>query len=102
MKIFCILFSAYIFLLAGMPCGDAPGCDASQTIGMTQEHSSHDHESESCSPFCICACCGTSSQVAAAQHLELKPSVISSSPSSYLTEHISEVSISIWQPPKLG
>lgn len=87
-----------------MPCGDKEDCHEKAKLELTaDDHSDHEHESEQCSPFCICSCCGTYSQISSIYELEVKiNNTISDRALPYVTDHISEISLSIWQPPKLG
>jgi hypothetical protein len=45
-----------------MPCGDTEECkvldNGKETFAQTEQHD-HQEDTESCSPFCTCACCGS-------------------------------------------
>lgn len=103
MRLFCFIFALYVAALAVMPCGDNEDCTQSKLqIELADDHSEHEHESEMCTPFCICSCCGTSLQVANIFNFEIVTAVTSKPlPTSY-TDSIQEISLSIWQPPQLG
>ncbi len=55
MKFSPLILSFYLFMLAVTPCTDAQECVPDYME--YQEHDHSDHE-DSCSPFCICNCCG--------------------------------------------
>ena len=58
---FCRIFVLYFVALILMPCTDIHASDpASFGASITTEHDSCPHEKETdfCSPFCICSCCG--------------------------------------------
>jgi hypothetical protein len=60
-KVFTLIFSFYLLALAVMPCSDKDDCkylSADQSTFTTTDHSDHDSDTEHCSPFCMCACCG--------------------------------------------
>lgn len=49
-------------MLSCMPCGDADDCkvlDGGKETFSQTEHHNHQQDTESCSPFCVCACCGS-------------------------------------------
>lgn len=62
MKFFSVIFSLYILILSCMPCGDAKDFsvmdNGKETFAQTNHHD-HQKNTESCSPFCNCACCGS-------------------------------------------
>ncbi len=52
----------YILVLSCLPCGDMEDCKVLSDDNIsfsTTSHSEHQEDTETCSPFCICACCGT-------------------------------------------
>ena len=59
-KFFWSIFAIYILLISILPCGDSHDehVDKYKTELSANDHSKHNHETESCSPFCHCACCG--------------------------------------------
>ena len=65
MVMFCRIFVLYFMTLILMPCTDIHAA-ASTNIGTKHVSSTHDscpHEKETdfCSPFCVCNCCGQTS-----------------------------------------
>jgi hypothetical protein len=69
----------------------------------TTDHSDHEGDTEHCSPFCMCACCGQSITnifyPTALNNLTLIPS---QDFPVYNASFVSEVYLSIWQPPKIS
>lgn len=91
-----------------MPCGDEADCGlngASKTeFVAATDHTSHQHEAETCSPFCICACCGQNFvNNAYGSTIEIKPIVFAREQVSiYKGFFTSDLCANIWQPPKIG
>jgi hypothetical protein len=98
----CYIWSIYLFALAVLPCSDNTECASNnQQVLMTATHSDHDHEEESCTPLCLCSCCGTQSISPFAQHVNpvffdtgLKTGSV------YSSVLLEDYPASIWQPPK--
>lgn len=105
-KILTLLFSLYFSMLAAMPCTDIAvnrNQDFSK-IEKSHDHASHPDEADSCSPFCICNCCGTPilNLNSTLLFANLNISQISKTPiSTYKTPLFSKFFGSIWQPPQL-
>ena len=67
MKTISFMLALIISSMAFMPCSDGEPCTIGKScsndmkdINAESEHD-HDHEEEDeCTPFCTCACCGTS------------------------------------------
>lgn len=57
MKIIAYILALTILGLSVYPCTDGLHCDEEQEMAM---HNHAEDEGDSCSPFCICACCGSS------------------------------------------
>ncbi|MBK6819564.1 MAG: hypothetical protein IPH78_07780 [Bacteroidetes bacterium] len=105
-KVLTLLFSFYLLALAVMPCSDKDDCkymSADQSTYTTTDHSDHDSDTENCSPFCMCACCGqTFSSSFTNYSLALHVPVSVEKFPLYNASFASEVYLSIWQPPKLS
>ena len=105
MKFIALLFSVYFLALSYMPCSDQNDCEyagAKSELIADSDHSSHDADSEHCSPFCICACCGhIYGYENSAGDFGFKTPVSSQIIVTYQASFIPEVYLSIWQPPKL-
>jgi hypothetical protein len=107
-KILALLFAVYTLLLPCFPCTDTGNCkDASKTeiSSYSTDTKDHQHETEACSPFCSCACCGhifipnfQQKKIAIAKPITKQKKQIFYNniffPSSYFGN--------IWQPPKFS
>lgn len=103
-RFFSFILAIYFLGLSMMTCDDAAmAADNCQTISCMHLDAGHeeDHSADSCSPLCTCSCCGgvtlvyEYSQSIKADHiLPLNPL--------YSESSISEISFSIWQPPKIS
>jgi hypothetical protein len=106
-QVLTLMFSFYILALSCMPCSDSDDCkyeQEQQTSNFaTTNHSDHEQDTESCSPFCMCACCGQSCSFEHFQaDLGLNFPTVAQKVSVYKATFSSEVSFSIWQPPKIS
>jgi hypothetical protein len=101
------ILSLYFILLSCIPCIDTKeeiAFDA--TFQITTNHDNHSHESneDSCSPFCVCNCCGqtTLNYYPEIVHNFLVPiEEIKTFNSNYDSSLVPLFSGSIWQPPQL-
>jgi hypothetical protein len=89
-----------------MPCADKDD-DMTQhettTISKTDTHNHQHNQKETCSPFCICACCGV--HIPQPQSVEFtfaNTSKYSVQQFSNYTFSFQSVQFNIWQPPKLS
>lgn len=102
MKWFLIILSAYILSLACIPCADAKSADMSkELVSQQQDHFQH---IDSCTPFCICNCCGSqifNSTVLDSFNIEKSIPTIGSKIIEYQFDFSSHFFASIWQPPQL-
>jgi hypothetical protein len=104
MKYLAVLLSLLIAVLSAKPCADGEAVRGSRAI-ITQHHDGHAHDSDLCSPFCACACCG-----AQAAHYTRQPlfrmvavTVPTERPASvYEDRFVSGYFGSIWQPPQIS
>lgn len=106
MKSFWLIFSFYILILSVLPCTDKEECNepTQTTISSNTEHQNHDHVTEHCSPFCVCACCGTNISFSPFSTFKIieRPIFNSSIPYSLFNEYFkSNFYGNIWQPPQL-
>jgi len=105
MKFFAFIMSFYLLGLSCIPCGDREDCNArpEQTISVSTNHQEHKNPIEACTPFCSCSCCPASAFYQPLSHFNVVKTVFQSlkypvNNSSFC----SEVSFSIWQPPKIS
>lgn len=105
MKFFTITFSVYILVLSLVPCGDFNDCNEIQDthISANTDHGNHKHETETCSPFCICSCCGSNAinMDDLATFSDMVPVYLKTTPV-YNKTFNSVVYFHIWQPPKIS
>lgn len=61
MRFFTITISFYILVVSLLPCGDMSECHENTKVSFSAStnHDNHKHDNETCSPFCICSCCGS-------------------------------------------
>jgi len=99
-------FMAWLVLsLSCLPCAD---CDAmalkseSQKIGMAKPCSQKENDhNEGCSPFCQCACCAGFLIYHNFTIVGTLPTISCKNSSSNLEGQLIEISIPVWQPPKI-
>ena len=93
--------------LSVLPCNDSVECDdfTKTTISQTDKHDNHSHETEQCTPFCVCACCGVHAFQIQAPFIPSKENIfvfdnekLKTVYSFFYTQNISS---KIWQPPKV-
>jgi len=105
-KLLTVFLAFYIILLACKPCADGEtlSVNQKQTASKTTGHS-QDHHEDSCSPFCICSCCGVQilnfSQPVAYQFVKAFADIKTPVPS-YKSALISGYFGSVWQPPQIA
>lgn len=101
MKWFSYIFAAYIFVLSFAPCGDHYDCGEQHNHEMAVEiHTNHEHEIETCSPFCVCNCC---SVLVTPGQVTIFSLVVSSPPkpvSPFTLAAVTKIPLPIWQPPQ--
>ncbi|MCF2444474.1 hypothetical protein L0657_10950 [Dyadobacter sp. CY345] len=106
MKIFKLILCFYILTLSCFPCGDVRECNdgTEPEISATSEHKDHTHTTEACTPFCTCSCCSASTVFQYTAAAVDTPKIIFASLKfpGYKTLDLSEISFSIWQPPKIA
>ncbi|OFY62784.1 MAG: hypothetical protein A3H98_09950 [Bacteroidetes bacterium RIFCSPLOWO2_02_FULL_36_8] len=104
MKIFSFIFLIYFSTLAILPCSDNDHCvnePKSQTaFNQTNDCQDTHSTNELCSPLCMCNCCGGVTIVSKSFN-NFFVQIPSGQISSYPQNSLSEISFSIWQPPKV-
>jgi hypothetical protein len=99
----------YVLVVSCLPCGDVEDCKEEEVVNKTLslvEHTDHQEDSETCSPFCICACCGTNILSSFTFHTfisEKRPSLLSQKTNiRYNNDSLfSNFYGNIWQPPQI-
>ncbi len=102
------LFIAFLVLvLSCIPCRDvsAMGNNIPVTTisqGQLAHHPNKGEIGDLCSPFCTCSCCKVMSEVSLLLQLELIKPVVSVEYNIAVAGEVISLSLSVWQPPKLG
>jgi hypothetical protein len=102
-KLLTFIFAFYFLALPLLPCGDEIECNLSvqQMVVQSQNHSEHEHQTDLCSPFCICSCCSIAINLHHAKSLSIIPFGITQKFSERHFSFVSEFMRSVWQPPKI-
>jgi hypothetical protein len=108
MNVFNFIFSIYLVALSCLPCADIEVnslAHSSPEVAANHDDHSHDKESDLCSPFCICNCCGQQilnfSQEIAPQFRKIALEINTQIPT-YKSILTSNFYGSIWQPPQIA
>lgn len=107
MKALHIILSFYLILLSCIPCADTKEDSVFNiSIELAENHENHSHDTskDSCSPICICNCCGhtiLTYQTEMVYNFMVPTVQIRTIDLNYETKIISLFSGSIWQPPKI-
>lgn len=106
MKIVNYIFSIYLIMLSCLPCADmeiGSPMDSSKEITSKNENHSHDKDNDTCSPFCVCNCCGSQGFVSniPCDFLSFKNSIDTRIPE-YKSTITCNYFGSIWQPPQIN
>jgi len=102
MKLLTVIFSFYILFISCMPCTDVADFKQTGNLKITQPTCSNPHEDETCSPFCVCFCCGS---VAVNTTISTEIKIVEFNQEKTFKNNpikIKNISFSIWQPPKIG
>jgi hypothetical protein len=107
MKFFWLFFSILLLTLSVLPCGDTIECNDNTRTEIAQQdnHEKHNHNSELCSPFCSCACCGIAVSQFIPVKFEFKKLVFVEivKHQTFYKFNFSSINIChIWQPPKIS
>lgn len=106
MKNFWLIFSVFLLSLSVYPCSDSDECEnAVKTEVSKNDNHKHNQETEHCTPFCTCSHCPASAfyQQLAAVSFEKESVTFEQSPTNHYTSIFAEeISLAIWQPPKIS
>ncbi|MDP4209517.1 MAG: hypothetical protein Q8928_11955 [Bacteroidota bacterium] len=97
MKWMTFILSIYILCLVSLPCADG----ADHTCSSQNEQTTPVSDN-SCSPFCVCACCNVMVTIANYSVLPVPSEQIYSQISLYYEGLTSRFNTAIWQPPKVN
>lgn len=107
MKIINFILSLYLIFLSCIPCSDTKEGIAINSVNVyssNHENHSHDTNDDSCSPFCVCNCCGQTIinyHPAIVYDFSVQIQELRTFNSNYNSNLIKIFSRSIWQPPQL-
>ena len=101
MKSLVFIFSFYILFISCMPCTDVPCFEKKGGLSSINSTCSNPHEDETCSPFCVCFCCGSLAVNATMFSAITRTEFIESKMAKDNPVKINNISFSIWQPPKI-
>ncbi len=108
--IFTVMRFLFFFLgfsllyLSCLACSDSTECNAKSEskISASANHQAHNHSKEACTPFCTCSCCAATAFYHPLSKVQFVKIIFRSEKAPLDDENFnSEVSYSIWQPPKL-
>lgn len=102
-KIIGFFMGLLVLALSCMPCADDDACKnpAGSTSEVAHSHARQgDEHKDACSPFCHCTCCAGFS-ISHFITTDIQPEVSSKNLfNSYLPANLTDISLSIWQPPQ--
>jgi hypothetical protein len=89
-------------VLSVLPCSDDANCNQ-DNVEQIADHSDHEHEEDTCTPFCVCTCCGSVGFTVSIPFfdIQIEKYEITQSVISYDPHFISSYHYSFWQPPKI-
>jgi len=103
-KLFAFLLAFLVLGLSCLPCVDevfeTNTCKIKTETIAQDNHNEKDHN-DSCSPFCQCACCAGFSVNHSFPALNIPAIACCKNFVSYLPENIIEISLPVWEPPRI-
>ncbi|MFW2477262.1 MAG: DUF6660 family protein [Sediminibacterium sp.] len=104
MKFLFFFLGFSLLYLSCLACSDSTECNAKSEskISASANHQAHNHSKEACTPFCTCSCCAATAFYHPLSKVQFVKIIFRSEKDPFDVENFnSEVSYSIWQPPKL-
>lgn len=102
-RAFSFILGVFFLWLSVKTCSDivktTDNCQTASCVHLETGHTDN-HSEDSCSPFCTCQCCGGITLIYEFLH-GFKESYTSLEKPLYSENSLSEISFSIWQPPKI-
>lgn len=105
MKIFTIIMSFYLLWLSCIPCADRQESigNGEQRISANADTKQQQNNNDICTPFCNCSCCAASAFHQTLPHYSILKMVFQSMKYPVYTPSFrTNISFSIWQPPKFA
>ncbi|MGY3051859.1 hypothetical protein ACVWYG_000046 [Pedobacter sp. UYEF25] len=103
MKIFCFLTGLIVLCMSFHPCADNASVKENlhtETVDKTANH--QNHSQDECSPFCGCSCCSVRAIAKNSDSFPFDLQIDSAKDAEKLTAQPIDITISVWQPPKLA
>ena len=103
MRIFSFMLIAVVLALNLVPCDDAHGnCDESTIVYSADDGDANDNSgADFCTPFCHCSCCAASAIVKLYASIKAPFNSFKTPDLHYREACYTNISHSIWQPPKV-
>jgi hypothetical protein len=103
MKLFHVFLSIYILVLSSLSCTDVDDISSKKiTTEISTGQSSNPHEDETCSPFCICACCGSMAVHFSEKNPANTVAIVFNKYFLSQENEVIDISSPVWQPPKIA
>lgn len=106
MKYFWLIFSIFLLSLSVYPCSDNDECEkAKREVSKVHNHEKQHQDTEHCTPFCTCSHCPASAffqQLSTVSFLKKQIAFEHKPENKYTFIFTEEISIKIWQPPKIA
>lgn len=100
MRLIAYILTLWVLLLSCIPCSDqatTKGAVIQYTAAAANQHTHID----TCSPFCICACCATSPVLSEQITWSRCAPELSVTHTAFCFSFVEEFPIDVWQPPQL-
>jgi hypothetical protein len=103
MRLFSFMFIIIVLALNFVPCDDSHELsDDHASISSTDNHSPNENAAtDACTPFCHCACCAASLISKVSNDIKSPLPIHYNADHHFLVVGYSNISHTIWQPPKL-
>lgn len=103
LKFLFAILSLCMLYMSGFPCGDGRACNESERLETLHPdaQTSHEQESESCTPFCICNCCNAASFIYSNTHEQSAVAAVEKEQFFSLPHFLESYDArTVWQPPR--
>jgi len=106
MRIFSFILLLYLTALSIVPCTDGMPQSSNYShveFSITEHDHNHSDHQDDCTPFCVCACCGSIIILATVQPMvESKSEISTDYLFNYTFEYSFDYSDGVWHPPSLS
>lgn len=104
MKFLFTFLSFFLLYLSCLPCSDSNECSVrvQAKISANTDHQQHNHQKETCTPFCTCSCCAASTFFVSYSKAQINKVIIQRAKHPHFNvASKTEAYFSIFQPPQL-